>query len=178
MAIAINKGKVPKDYAVCIMDKIFDYSIPPSGTLNSDITAYTNASKMSSIPPYYMVGELALGRSYSLESTSSTSNFGWDVTIDNAIMNKFRFIRFVVTPMIIYEAPEQSGDGPAAFSYSVYFTFSVIVNGSTYTHVKLVQSNIKPGVDCAIPSCAFIFDTKTKSISEDTSDLSELWSSI
>ena len=181
MAIAINKGKIPKDYTVLIQDFMFDYTVPTSGTISTNITSSTNASVMRNIPPYYMVGEFVIRRSIIVEDFSSTSNLGWTVTIDSAIMNKFRFIRFVVVPMIRYVAPEQSGN--IILDYDVYFKFSVMINGSIYRINKLIQSNLQSGQYCTLPICAFIFDTKTKDILDevildDTSDPSVLWSDI
>lgn len=180
MAIAINKGKVPKDYTVCVLDKLYNSSTPITGTIATRLTTYTNASAMSSIPPYYMVGEIVLRRSTILEDfSSSTSNLGWTVSIDNAIMNKFRFIRFIVDPMINYVAPEPSpGVAAPLVGYIVYFKFSITVNGTTYYLNKLIQSNLQSGQACTIPRCGYIFDTKTKRITEDTSNLWEIWSDI
>lgn len=179
MAIAINKGKVPKDYTVCVLDKLYNSSMPIKGTITTALTN-TNASTMSSIPPYYMVGEIVLRRSTILEDfSSSTSNLGWTVSIDNAIMNKFRFIRFIVDPMINYVAPKPSpGVATPLVGYTVYFKFSITVNGTTYYLNKLIQSNLQSGQACTIPRCGYIFDTKTKRITEDTSNLFEIWSNI
>ena len=180
MAIAINKGKVPKDYTVCVLDKLYNSTTPATGTITTALTTYTNASTMSSIPPYYMVGEIVLRRSTILEDfSSSTSNLGWTVSIDNAIMNKFRFIRFIVDPRINYVAPEPSpGVATPLVGYTVYFKFSITVNGTTYYLNKLIQSNLQSGHACTIPRCGYIFDTKTKRITVDTSNLFEIWSDI
>lgn len=179
MAIAINKGKVPKDYTVCVLDKLYNSTTPVTGTIATLLTNYTNASAMSSIPPYYMVGEIILRRSTILEDfLSSTSNLGWTVTMDNAIMNKFRFIRFIVDPVINYVAPEPSPGVAPLVGYKVYFKFSITVNGTTYYLNKLIQSNLQAGHACTIPRCGYIFDTKTKRITEDTSNLFEIWSNI
>jgi hypothetical protein len=180
MAIAINKGKVPKDYTVCVLDKLYNSSTPITGTIFTALTTYTNASAMSSIPPYYMVGEIVLRRSTIIEDfSSSTSDLGWTVSIDNAIMNKFRFIRFIVDPLINYVAPEPSaGVAAPLVGYFVYFKFSITVNGTTYYLNKLIQSNLQAGHACTIPRCGYIFDTKTKRITEDTSNLFEIWSDI
>lgn len=177
MAIAINKGKVPKDYTVCVLEKTYENSTPATGIIFTALTTYTNASAMSSIPPYYMVGEFVIRRSTILEDFSQTNNLGWTVTIDNAIMNKFRFIRFIVDPAIRYEAPQQSGSGLVALGYNVYFKFSITVNGSTYNLNKLVQTGLMPGYACTLSRYGYIFDTKTKIITEDTSNLFEIWSS-
>lgn len=176
MAIAINKCKVPKDYTVCVLDKLYNSTMPVTGTITTDLTTYTNASAMSSIPPYYMVGEIILRRSTIEDFSSSTSNLGWTVSINNAIMNKFRFIRFILEPIINYVAPEHSNG--VAIGYIVYFKFSITVNGTTYYLKKLIQSNLQSGQACTIPRCGYIFDTKTKSITEDTSNLYEIWSNI
>lgn len=162
MAIAINKGKVPKDYTVCVLDVNLDQSFNSStGVINSDLTTFTNTSALSGFPPYYMIAELFVDRNSSVsDMTSSANTINWNILIDTAIINKYRFIRFVLNPMITYR---NSG---SIIIGKLWFCLSLTVDGSTYTYTHTVTTDLQPGFNITVNDYAFLFDTKTKTLTD------------
>lgn len=169
--ISINKGKVPKDYTVCVLNVNLDQGFNSStGVINSDLTTFTNTSALSGFPPYYMIAELFVDRNSSVSDMISTANtINWNILIDTASINKYRFIRFVLNPMIAYRNSGSITIG------SLWFSLSLTVDGSTYTYTHTVTTGLKPGFNITVGDYAFLFDTKTKTLT-DGGIAAEKWS--
>lgn len=165
MAIAINKGKVPKDYTVCVLDVNLDQGYDSSAAkITTDLTVFTNESALSSFPPYYMIAEVFADRNDSVSDlTTSNTTITWDITLDSAIINKYRFIRFVLDPMINYNYNGTSGVAGSFLS----FCLSLTVGESTYTRYQNIANNIRPGFNLTLHDIAFLFDTKSGALTVD-----------
>ena len=171
--ISINKGKVPKDYTVCVLDVNMDQGFNSStGEINSDLTEFTNTSALSGFPPYYMIAELFVNRNEAVgDMRSDTSVINWNILIDTASINKYRFIRFVLDPMITY------GYNGLLTKVNLFFRLSLTVDGSTYTYTHTVATDVRPGFNITVRKYAFLFDTKTKTLT-DGGAATSIWSDI
>lgn len=169
MAIAINKGKVPKDYTKCILDKNLNQSYNSStGVINSDLTEFTNKSALSSFPSYYMIAELIVDRHESVSdvytASGANSNINWNIWIDSEMLNKYRFIRFLLNPKVIIN------NNSVLTIRFLQFTLSLTVDGSTYTYSHVVTEDLKPGFNITMLDHAFLFDTRTKTLTDGSND--------
>lgn len=193
MAVTINKAVVPEDYTELVVNStqpiVFDGTTTTSGLLTSTPTGVViaptgfSASVIETKPAYNIVAEYSYAfktasknyaPSISIDGSTITNSITFPCTINvgNDVCAYYRYIRFIIKPNLTIKNTSIT----TSATLTVYITFSVMSNGISYTYSKRLI--IPPNMSNTLSAYAFVFDTKTKTITDYTSKGTHLWSSI
>lgn len=188
MAVTINKAVVPEDYTYLVVNStvttVFDGTKTTSGMLASNPTGVVisptgfSASVIETIPAYNIVAEYSYtfktaSKNYveNAIATSQSVTFPCTINVGNDVSAYYRYIRFIIKPNLTIKNTSTRS------LLNVIINFSVkLGNEGTYTYSKRLI--IPQNMSITLSAYAFLFDTKTKTISDYTSKGTYLWSLI
>lgn len=188
MAVTINKAVVPEDYTYLVVNStsttVFDGTTTTSGTFASTPTGVAisptgfSASVIETKPAYDIVAEYsytfkAASKSCLIQAgiTSYNITFPCTINVGNDVGAYYRYIRFIIKPNLTIRNTSTTAIINATINFSVK-----LGDGGTYTYSKKIV--VAKSMSATLSAYAFLFDTKTKTISDYTSKGTYLWSSM